>query len=48
MVPMYYITLEYLRNKNIILTRYKIKLYITSSMKKKSFGTYQFYIQTLG
>ena len=34
MVPMQYTTLEYWRNKNIILTRYKVNIYINSSTKK--------------
>ena len=34
MVPMYYVTLEYWQNNNIILTPYKLKINITSSTKR--------------
>ena len=34
MVPMYYVTLEFLQNYNLILTRYKFKINITTSMKR--------------
>ena len=33
MVPMYYVTLEFLRNNNIILTRYKFNINISTSNK---------------
>ena len=34
MVPMQYVTLEFLRNNNIILARYKADVFITDSSKR--------------
>ena len=34
MSPMQYTTLDYWRNKNIILTHYKVNIYINSSTKR--------------
>ena len=34
MVPMYYVTLDFLRNNDLILTRYKVKINITTSTKR--------------
>ena len=48
MVPMQYVTLENLRNNSLIVTKYKVNIFINSFKKKKLYGTYHIYIYSLG